>query len=265
MIKIQMSIDSHELYRPVPITVALPHGLIASKRPYKTIWALHCAMGNGDIFFDRLGLGAIVDKTGTAIIAPSLGNGYYVNSAFERQADFLNNELYPTLLETLPLSAKREDNILLGLSMGGFGAMCWALETVGQFEAVAAISGVFDIRILPDERAQKSREQRPMLKLFAEKLMPKLLLDESGAVKPEADLGKLLDKAMASKAPLPSLALYCGCEDYLSLNQTTAFAENCRNRGLEPKLCLSPGGHNPGYWAGVMPEVVDWFLNGSRN
>lgn len=260
MIKVKITIDSTVLYRPVEVVAALPHGLLTRPAPYRTIWALHCAMGNGDIFFDQLGLGAFVDKAGVAVIAPSLGNGYYVNSTFEMQADFLKNELQPTLREVLPLSPSRSDNLLLGISMGGFGAVRWALDAFDQFGAVGAISGVFDIRIPLDERAKKSREQRPLAKLFGEKLMPKLLLDASGAVSPEADLPKLLDTGAAGNVLLPRLALYCGEEDYLSLNQTTAFAEACRQRGIAAHLCLAPGGHNPAYWSTVLPEVVDWLL-----
>lgn len=262
MIKLRMTIDSIVLYRPVEVVVAIPHGFLTPKGPFKTVWALHCAMGDGELFFHSLGLTGVIDKENIIVIAPSMGNGYYINSAFERQADFLNDELFPAIRDNLPVSTEPADNMLLGISMGGFGAIRWALESSGQFGAVAAISSVFDIKIPPDERAKKNREQRPMLKLFGEQLMPKLLLDEFGAVLPEADMDKLLSGATAKSSAKPRLALYCGEQDYLSLKQTSIFAENCKQRGLEVYLHLSPGGHNLAYWSGIVPNAIDWFLHG---
>lgn len=139
MIKLHMTIDSVVLYRPVEVVVAIPHGFLTSKGPYKTVWALHCAMGSGEMFFQTLGLTGIVDKENIIVIAPSMGNGFYLNSTFERQADFLSDELVHIIRRTLPVSTEAGDNMLLGISMGGFGAIRWALESSGQFGAVAAI------------------------------------------------------------------------------------------------------------------------------
>jgi enterochelin esterase-like enzyme len=196
-----------------------------------------------------------VDERNLAVVAPSLGNAYFLNSSYEQQADFLNDELLPTLHGKFSLSAKRGDNILLGVSMGGFGAVRWALSAPESFRAVAAISGVFDIRVPVDERAKKKREQRPLVQLFREKLMPRLFLDEQGKLRREADIDALIDNA--TKTPCPRLALFCGEEDYISLDQTTAFAKKCELRGIETDLYLAPGRHNLQYWCSALPKALD--------
>ena len=108
MIKLSISIASQILYRPVTVTVALPYTLTTGKGPFKTLYALHPAMENSGIYFEKLGLSDKVDKDELAIVAPDLGNGYFINTPYEKQADFLQKELMPVLCEMLPLSSRRE-------------------------------------------------------------------------------------------------------------------------------------------------------------
>jgi S-formylglutathione hydrolase FrmB len=213
-------------------------------------------MGSGDIFFDTLGIAGFIDKENVALIAPSLGNGYYVNSIFERQADFLNDELWPAIIDNLPISPDPAENFIMGVSMGAFGALRWALANK-CFAAAASISGVFDTRITPDERIKKSRKLRPLHKLFGERLMPKLLLDDSGDVRPDADLDALL---ATSHGQGPRLAFYCGEADYLSLNQTHVLAEKARGHGLKTEIYLNAGSHTTQYWAETAPKAMNWLL-----
>ncbi|MGC8971195.1 MAG: alpha/beta hydrolase-fold protein [bacterium] len=44
-----------------------------------------------------------------------------------------------------PLSDKREENFVAGLSMGGYGAMKWALRRPDFFSACASLSRALDI------------------------------------------------------------------------------------------------------------------------
>jgi S-formylglutathione hydrolase FrmB len=258
MIKFRVTIDSIVLYRPVEVLLALPHGLLTPEDPFPVLWTLHPAMCDGNFFFDALGIASVVDKRNLAVVAPSLGNGYFLNSSYEQQADFLNDELLPTLHSRFSISSKREDNILLGISMGGFGAMRWALCAPESFCAVVAVSGVFDIRRAVDERAKKNREQRPLVQLFREKLMPRLFLDECGDLRPEANIDHWIEGAV--KAPCPRIALFCGEEDYISLNQTSGFVEKCRVRNILAEAHFTSGGHNTEYWANIMPCAIDWLL-----
>jgi enterochelin esterase-like enzyme len=213
-------------------------------------------MTGGEVFFDSLGFADIPDKYNVAIIAPSLGNGYFSNSSYERQADFLNEELMPTMHSSMPISPKKENNMLLGISMGGFGAMRWALDAPEHFCAVAAISGVFDIRLPVDERARKNREQRPLVKLFTEKLMPWLFLDENGILRPEVDVDKLIASLASTPGHCPRLVLFCGNEDYISLNQTVSLAEKCKKQGIITEVNFTPGGHNQQYWRSIVQNAV---------
>ena len=258
VIKIQIRINSLTLYRPVTVSVALPYSLTTGKSPFKVLYALHPAMENSGIYFEKLGFSDKVDKHELAIVAPDLGNGYFINTPYEKQADFLQTELMPVLCDMLPLSSRREDNMLLGISMGAFGAAHWALSCPERFKKVALISGVFDASIPIDERARKNRELRPLVKLFSERIMPLLMQNGNGDISPEADIRSLYAKAAEKEAPC--FALWHGDEDYLSINQSENFVSQCKRHSIDANRHICPGAHNLPYWQSIMGEVFDWLL-----
>lgn len=258
MIKIQMRINSLVLHRPVTLSVVLPYSLITGKGPFRVLYALHPAMENSGIYFEKLGLSDKVDKHEFAIVAPDLGNGYFINTPYEKQADFLQTELMPVLCDMFPLSSCREDTSLLGISMGAFGAAHWALSCPEKFSKVALISGVFDALLPLDERALKNREQQPLAKLFTGKIMPLLMLDRNGNIFPDADIRPLYAHAASKGAS--RFALWYGDADFLSIHQSTNFVHQCQKHGIDIEVHVSPGAHNLFYWQHAIDEVLHWLM-----
>ncbi|SBW03779.1 hypothetical protein KL86DPRO_20202 [uncultured delta proteobacterium] len=257
MIRVRLTLDSTTLYKPVEVSVALPHGFGGKAPPYKTVWALHCAMGSGEMFFDSLGAGSYVDKKQIAVIAPHLGNGYFTNSPHEPQADFLRDEFFEAMRDTFPLSRAPEHNLLFGISMGGFGALRWGLDSANAFASIAAVSGVFDCRIPPDERLFKNRGQRA-LHMALGPFMRQAMLDASGEVRPDADIDALLITAKR-QGTMPQVHLYCGEQDYLSLQQSEAMYALCINHGCPVKLHIQPGEHDKDYWRQALHDALATF------
>ncbi|HJB66847.1 MAG TPA: hypothetical protein H9768_11305 [Candidatus Mailhella merdavium] len=251
MMRLTISFPSTTLLRPVEIQVGLPSGFSTARPPYRTLWALHCAMESGVFFFESLDAAGIADREQVAIVAPSLGNGYFINSVAEAQGDFLQ-EMFIALHEILPLSSRKEDNVVLGVSMGAFGALRWGLEC-RCFARVAAVSGVFDALLPPDERLMKKRAQRALY-LSIGRVMQRLLLDADGRTRPEADFPRLLQ---ATGTDFPQIYLYCGEEDYLSLSQTDKMEELCRHFACPVQRHVSAGEHDAAYWRGIFPRAVN--------
>ena len=258
MIKIEMSIKSLTLLRPVRVSVFLPYGFTSCPTPYRTVWLLHAAMSDGGMFVEYAPLLDFANKEGYALIAPSLGNGYYADTGYERQASFLMDELLPIMRQTISLSHNREDNTVLGVSMGGYGAVRWAMDAPETFRAVAAISGWFGMPCPVDERIKKDRELRPIYQIFVKEVMPKLLMDKSGNLHPQADILKLMGKKEPS-VPFPRIGLFCGENDYLSLGQNKMFFESCEDCGVPAELFLTHGSHNADYWNPAMLRAVQWL------
>lgn len=258
MMRFRLTFPSTTLLRRVEVDIAMPGGFTSARPPFKCLWALHCAMENGSFFLDTLGLGEWADSEGFAVVAPSLGNGYFLNSDYEQQADFLQ-ELLLSLPEAVALSREREENAVLGISMGGFGALRWALQS-RAFGSATAISGVFDCHIPPDDRLFTSRQQRA-LHCALNKTMRKMLLEPGGATKKDADFPSLFAQGHGE---LPKVHLFCGEEDWLSLPQTRAMAELCHRHDCPASLDISPGGHDPEYWRSILPKAVAHLFAAGR-
>ncbi len=250
MMRLSISLPSTTLLRPVEISAALPSGFCTAKPPYRVLWALHCAMGNGNFFFDTLNAAGVAEREQIALVAPSLGNGYFINSPFEAQGDFLQ-EMMRCLREILPLSRQREDNAVLGVSMGGFGAIRWALES-GEFKNAASISGVFDCSLPMDERLLQNRALRALHLTFKER-MRQMLADKDGRTRTEADLELLLRKA---EPAFPHVYLYCGEQDYLSLPHTKELERACTRYNCPVCLRVATGEHDQSYWRNAFQEAV---------
>jgi S-formylglutathione hydrolase FrmB len=257
MMKMQITLKSMVLLRPVQIFVGLPYGFVSRSAPYKCLWLLHSAIADAAMYSEYGALLELADRQGSAVVAPSLGNNYFVDSDYEKQATFLKDELFPALRQSLSISPKREDNALIGVSMGGYGVMRWALDAPGDFSAVASISAHYSLPVPLDERAKKTRETRPLYQIFYNGSMPRRIVDKDGELLPGADLRKLMDKA---KGDTPRIGLFCGDEDYLSIEQTKGFYDFCQSEGIPAELFISEGMHNPAYWDAALLKAAKWVF-----
>lgn len=246
MIKISLRLDSILLHMPVTIQVALPQLLSYDNEKVKSVWCLHCAMADGDLFLDRLNLLDLVEDKKFAVICPSLPNSHFVNSEKGNYADFLELELYPYLHSVLPLSTKREDNICLGISMGAFGALLLSLKNPNFFSKVICISGYYDFRFEVDPNIQKQRKSNLLLKLIQPSLQ-KAVKDSNGDIKEDCDISKLISK-ISTKDKCPEFNLLCGNNDLLSKKQSTIVVEMLQKKGLKTDFFLINGEHDIKTW-----------------
>ena len=256
MIRASLAFPSVALLRPVRVEAALPHGICAASRPWRSLWALHCALADASLFFEDLGAGALVDELGFALIAPSLGNGFFLNTPGEAQADFLD-EILHALAEILPLSP--EGRAVAGVSMGAFGALRWALAS-GHFTSAALISGMYFADLAPDGRYARNHGQRALYHAFRD-AMRRALLDGAGKPRPGADPARLLEDAAGH---LPALHIFCGEEDWLALPQSLALERLCAAYGASATLTLSPGGHDRAYWRGAFKAACEAIFSGGE-
>jgi len=252
-----ITIDSYTLLRPVDVCVAMPYSILSQAKPYTVIWVLHPALSGSHLFFDHLCAASYVDKKNCVIIAPNLGNGYFINSNIEQQADFLQDELFPYIYNILPLSKKREDTFLLGISAGAFGAINWVENAPQHFSKVALISGCYSYFHKANDQLKHCREQYAIYQLAYKKILPSL--GDETLFPTDNDMTQILPTSETVQN-WPRVSLFCGAEDYLSLPSTQIFYDACKKTGLNIALNTSSGGHNNTYWAKVFPDVIDWLV-----
>jgi S-formylglutathione hydrolase FrmB len=163
------------------------------------------------------------------------GNNYWT---------FVSEELPRLCRSFFPLSERREDTFVAGLSMGGYGAFKLALRKPEMFSYAASLSGALDIA-----------NRRHDLPLFQR------IFGESGPKGTDNDLLALLDplaKAMQEGKPVPQLYQCCGTEDFLYEDNQT-FRDACTRAGLPLTYEEGPGSHEWGYWDAKIQDVLKWL------
>ena len=89
------------------------------------------------------------DAYGLAVVMPQVHRSFYTDQAHGGAFwTFLAEELPELVQRFFVVSARREDTFVAGLSMGGYGALRWALRRPGRFAAAASLSGALDVDAL---------------------------------------------------------------------------------------------------------------------
>ena len=148
MALLQCNFFSQALMRTVPIQVVLPTdktsgpGGPAAQGPFKTLYLLHGIFGNDTDWVCGTRVQSWAQDRNLAVVMPSGDNSFYVDNpkASAYYGRFIGQELVDFTRRSFPLSTRREDTFLGGLSMGGFGAIVNGLQHPQTFGAVAALS-----------------------------------------------------------------------------------------------------------------------------
>ncbi|HZG56447.1 alpha/beta hydrolase family protein [Paenibacillus sp.] len=247
---------SDALQLSTSMTVILPQktytqigmaGAGGSREKLPTLYLLHGLSDDDTIWTRRTSVERYAASYGLAIVMPNVHRSFYVDMAYGgRYWTFLSEELPALARSFFPLSAEREDNFAAGLSMGGYGAMKWALSRPDALAAAASLSGAVDI-------AAKRRDPEPWLKPALD-----LAFGERELTGTEHDLFALLDAVDRSAGPKPKLYQACGTEDFL-YPDNVAFRDACRRTSLDTSYEEGPGGHDWAYWDAKIQDVLRWL------
>lgn len=178
-----------------------------------------------------------------AIVMPAVNRSFYTNmvSGFPYWT-FISEELPAKARALFPLSDKREDTFVAGLSMGGYGAFKLGLRCPERFAAAASLSGALDL---------EGGRQR-WAKDFG------FVFGEGAEIPAEDNVFRLAEQAAASSGPKPKLMQICGTEDYL-YEANVRFRDHARSLGLDHVYDEAPGAHNWEFWDKHIQTVIDWL------
>ncbi|MFE4712044.1 MULTISPECIES: alpha/beta hydrolase family protein [Bacillales] len=215
---------------------------------HPTLYLLHGLSDDDSIWLRRSSIERYVAEMGIAVVMPQVHHSFYTDMAMGGQYwTFISEELPALARSFFPLSHKREDNFVAGLSMGGYGAFKLGLRKPESFAAVASLSGSLDIaqhfKNTDDPAAKRGYQM-----IFGEK-------DVAGT--PD-DLLWLLKELDQSQGPKPAFYQCCGTEDFLYENNLS-FRDACRKTTLSLTYDEGPGEHEWGYWDAKIRDVLAWL------
>lgn len=115
-------------------------------RRYPVLWLLHGLSDDHTIWQRRTSIERYVDPMGLAVVMPGVHRSWYTDmAAGNRYWTFVSEELPGIMRSLFPISERRDDNFVAGLSMGGYGAFKLALRHPERFAAAASLSGALSI------------------------------------------------------------------------------------------------------------------------
>ena len=188
---------------------------------------------------------------------PSGEDGLYLNKPEinEYHGKFISEELVEVTRRLFPLSRKREDTALAGISIGAYTALINGLLRPDRFGSIVALSGAFmRDRVLEAVDSHSPRKRRYYERFFG---------DLDTVIGSEKDYVTLLERFKQDpELPKPKFYGACGEHDNLCDNNREV-AHLLKDAGFdvtywEPEI----GSHEWPFWNAWIDCALDWFAPG---
>lgn len=215
---------------------------------FPTLFLLHGMSDDHSIWMRRTSIERYVAPLGLAVVMPAVHRSYYSNMVHGgRYWDFVSEELPALARSFFPLSDRREDNFVAGLSMGGYGAFKLAFACPEKFAAAASLSGALDVgghfNALGEERSAEFQ------RIFG---------PVESIPSTDNDLFHLAKQLKASGKPIPSLFQCCGTDDFL-YKTNLKFHNFLKGQDFDLTYLEAPGTHEWGFWDKHIQDVLNWL------
>ena len=258
MALIQVNYLSKALFRTVPVNVIIPSDKIsfetmdylpAPEGGYPTLYLLHGLLGNYTDWVSGTRIQRWAEDAGLAVVMPSGDNSFYVNgqTANNDYGAFIGEELPRVMRQMFPLSRRREDTFIAGLSMGGFGAIRNGMKHAETFSRIIGLSGAihfFD----PDYESVAGEESA-----FGS-LVEAAKTDKNHHVA----LEQLKERVAAGEVEAPAFYLACGTQDSL-VGVNRSFRSDVEAAGFDVTWDEEDRGHDWDFWDSQIRKVIDWL------
>ena len=258
---IQMNLLSKTLMRTVPVNVILPAdkmvfpGMpVREDKPYKTLYLLHGVFGNYTDWVCGSRIQRYAEENDLVVIMPSGDNAFYVDQPAGNNfyGEFVGRELVELTRKMFPLSHKREDTFIGGLSMGGFGALRNGLKYSDTFGYIVSLSGALHL-----EQMAARTEDAPFFlesKSYAEACFG----DLSMVLESDKNPRWLVKQLKKAGKDLPKIYMACGEQDGL-LPVNKDMAQFLEIQGADVTFEIGPGNHEWDFWDAYIKKAIDWL------
>lgn len=242
MAYITLEVYSEKLKRQVQMNVLLPADSKNGKadKPYKTIYLLHGLTMDRNEWLTYSRIREWAEEKKLAVVMPSGENSFYIDSLLPNHeyGAYIGEELVEITRDIFPLSNKRENTFIGGLSMGGFGALRNGLKYHETFGAIIALSSA--IHFMETENFEH---------LFHEEYCFGPLEEAKQTDKNPRYIVKqmLKEKAEGKEVHIPEIYMACGTEDNL-ITANRCFRDFLRENNIPVDYTEENGIHNWDFW-----------------
>lgn len=256
-----VNLFSQTLMRTVPVNVILPADKMTppgeperGDKPFKTLYLLHGIFGNYTDWVNGTRIQRYAEENDLCVVMPSGDNWFYLDNekSFNRYGEFIGRELVELTRKMFPLSRKREDTYIGGLSMGGFGALRNGIKYHETYGAVIALSSALIVDSLP----QWTNESPTPIgnRDYAEAIFG----DLEKVAKSDKSPRRLVKELKKQGVELPEIYMACGEDDFLlKANQT--FVDYLMAHDVDVTFEVGPGAHDWDFWDTYIKKGIEWL------
>ena len=238
----------------IPVDKFGPQAENAEQKPLKTLYLLHGIFGNYTDWVNGTRIQAWAEANDLAVIMPSGENRFYLDDekSGELYGEFIGKELVEFTRKLFPLSDKREDTFIAGLSMGGYGAIRNGLKYAENFGCVIGLSAA-----LVHDTWKDADNSAPII-TFRRSYYEAIFGEYDKVKGSDKDPKALLLKLKEEGRPVPKMYLCCGTEDGL-VTANRDFRDFLNENGVDLTYVEGPGKHDWVFWDTYIKKVLDWL------
>ncbi len=227
------------------------------QRPVKTLILLHGYSGDCTDWLYNAPVNDYSMKYNLAIVMPSGGLNFYVDKpeTGRQYCQLIGRDLIRYLQDTYQIATSRENTLIGGLSMGGFGALHTGFAFPEVFSGVIALSSALIIHQLksmtPDSKDPVMANYEYYVDTFG---------DLNKAEESDANPEVLFIRNKKENRKNPRIYMACGTEDFL-LQPNREMRDFLVKEDADLFYTEGPGVHNWEFWRPHCEEGIEYILD----
>jgi putative tributyrin esterase len=238
-----VTFHSAALNRDMQYRVILPANIVADQK-LPVVYLLHGGGGGFRDWSNYSDVAKFVER-GLILVMPEGHSSYYTNSAErpqDRYEDYIVSDLISDVESKFPAAPGRDNRAIVGVSMGGFGAVKLALKHPDLYAFAGGLSSAIDVPSRPFS-IKRIGQYRQHASIFG----------PWGSQSRRNNDPFVLARS-ADPAATPYIFLTCGEQEGL-LPANRQFAALLGQRHFHYKFHASSGGHDWNQWNRRLPDL----------
>lgn len=183
--RIRVNYISKALGRAIDVQVVIPSPVYvdtlsfqpnppvyAPKDKYPVIYLLHGVGNDGNAWLSYTQAEMFAEENNIAVVSFGAENKFDVNNGDDHFEQLIEEELPEMICGYFPISSRKEDTFICGLSMGGYGAFLNYLKKPQRYGAVGILSGAIEKYGFANTEAGRDYNIHHLIKLQKQRGIP---------------------------------------------------------------------------------------------
>jgi len=237
----------------------LPSERSETTKEFPVLYLLHGGAGNAQDWIRYTSIERYAEEHGIAVIMPEVGGSSFYGDMVHGYPyyTYLTYELPLVVNCFFPLSKRREERFVAGLSMGGYGAFKWAFDQPEYFGAAGNFSGISFTEDIFDENrggfaAHAKTDPRGICNL--------VWGGYDRMLGTKNDTRYMVTNATKNKINLPKLYTVIGKTDF-SYEYAQRYVEFLKENDIQIEYHEMDGDHEWKVWDTAIKEFIPWAIS----